>query len=264
MPKQEQSRPRYKKGLRAMVEIPDCILQALTRDGYTWARTVFEDDVLLALRDQLSAVLARQHEDEAIRTREGSVYAARNILALLPSVRAVWREPPLPEFVQRVLGTNSGLVRALFFDKPPERSWTLPWHKDLTIAVRDHVGSSVHFSKPTRKAGICHVEASTAILTRMLTLRIHLDDVDEENGPLEVAPGSHQMGKQMTNFPFAPVAIHARAGDVLLMRPLLAHASGRSREGTTRHRRILHLEFAADPLLPDGYHWHDFCPIHVP
>jgi hypothetical protein len=45
---------------------------------------------------------------------------------------------------------------------------------------------------------------------------------------------------------------------VLLMRPLLAHCSGKSHPETTRHRRILHFEFAADPHLPDGYIWHNF------
>ena len=49
-------------------------------------------------------------------------------------------------------------------------------------------------------------------------------------------------------------------GDVLLMRPLLAHNSGRSHPETTRHRRILHLEFAGLAELPDGFAWHTFVP----
>jgi hypothetical protein len=44
------------------------------------------------------------------------------------------------------------------------------------------------------------------------------------------------------------------------MGPMLAHASNRSHPDTTQHRRILHLEFAADPSLPDGYTWHTFLP----
>ena len=42
------------------------------------------------------------------------------------------------------------------------------------------------------------------------------------------------------------------------MRPLLAHCSNRSGRRHERHRRILHLEFAASAELPDGYEWHDF------
>jgi len=47
-------------------------------------------------------------------------------------------------------------------------------------------------------------------------------------------------------------------GDVLLMRPLLSHCSGHSRDGTTRHRRILHFEFSPVRDLPDGYEWHTY------
>jgi hypothetical protein len=49
-----------------------------------------------------------------------------------------------------------------------------------------------------------------------------------------------------------------RKGDVLLIRPLVAHNSLGSQPGNQNHRRILHLEFAACKELPDGYEWHDF------
>jgi ectoine hydroxylase-related dioxygenase (phytanoyl-CoA dioxygenase family) len=91
----------------------------------------------------------------------------------------------------------------------------------------------------------------------MLTLRIHLDDATEENGPLQVLPGSHT-GRDATSPYRPPVTIFASAGDVLAMRPLLAHCSGPPQVGTQRHRRVIHLEFAAGPELPDGYRWHRF------
>ena len=65
---------------------------------------------------------------------------------------------PLLELLSTTLGNNGGLVRALFFDKPPERTWSLPWHKDFTIAVRDHRSGSIHFTKPTVKAGVPHAK----------------------------------------------------------------------------------------------------------
>jgi ectoine hydroxylase-related dioxygenase (phytanoyl-CoA dioxygenase family) len=104
------------------------------------------------------------------------------------------------------------------------------------------------------------VIASDAILSRMLTMRVHLDEVTDENGPLRVIPESHRskacegLGIERAE------TIHALAGDTLAMRPLISHCSGASLPGTTRHRRILHLEFAADATLPDGYRWHDFIP----
>lgn len=79
-------------------------------------------------------------------------------------------------------------------------------------------------------------------------------------GPLKVIPASHHSRTSQGKGVEAAVTIHAKAGDVLAMRPLLDHASGSSLEGATRHRRILHLEFAACPTLPDGYSWFQFIP----
>src|SRR5262249_53166231 len=155
----------------------------------------------------------------------------------------------LPQVLEAILGPRYGLVRVLFFDKPPERTWSLPWHKDMTIAVCDNQLPSPLFGKPTCKAGVPHVEASEELLQAMLTARIHLDDVCDENGPLKVVPGSHRSGKELALGETPPQTILARRGDVLLIRPLVAHASSASHPDTRRHRRILHLEFASAPDL---------------
>lgn len=210
-------------------------------------------------------LLARCHEaltatadPRLARSSRGHVYAARNLLDVIPEVKTCWHSGVLLETLREVLGQRFGLVRVLFFDKPPDRTWALAWHKDTAIAVRDNALPTSQFSRPTTKAGVPHVIASDEILRRMLTLRIHLDDVTEENGPLQVVPGSHRSKTDEGAGIDAAVAIHATAGDVLAMRPLLSHSSGASHPGTSRHRRILHLEFAADEQLPDGYRWHDF------
>ena len=56
-------------------------------------------------------------------------------------------------------------------------------------------------------------------------------------------------------------ALHCRAGDGLLRRPLVTHASGHSKTDAGSHRRIVHLECAADPELADGYAWKWFVRI---
>src|SRR5262249_42201845 len=137
--------------------------------------------------------------------------------------------------------------------------WSLPWHQDRTIAVQDNSLPSDHFRNPTTKGGIPHVEASEHLLRQMLTLRIHLDDVTNENGPLQVLPGTHVLDAESPTH--APVTIFAQAGDVLAMRPLLSHSSGISTAETSRHRRVIHLEFADTFNLSDGYRWHDFVPV---
>jgi hypothetical protein len=243
-----------------MMASPSAWLQEVERDGYSVLPRVFTfSQVEVILRD-LGQALSALKEEGVVRSDAGSVYAARNLLTLWPEAAEVWRRPPLEEALAEILGPRFGLVRVLYFDKPPDQTWALPWHKDLTIAVRDNRLPSARFGKPTRKAGVPHVEAPREMLETMLTARIHLDDITDENGPLKVLPGSHAAGKTLALDTAAPQAILVDRGDVLLIRPLVAHCSNRSRDGTRKHRRILHLEFAAGPDLPDGYAWHEFIP----
>ncbi|HEV3117861.1 MAG TPA: phytanoyl-CoA dioxygenase family protein [Gemmataceae bacterium] len=238
-------------------------LQSITtqieRDGYLVLSGVFSAGHVDAVLADLSAALER-NDDAAIRSEAGTLYAARNLMVCWPAVTSLWQTPRLVEPLAALLGPGFGLVRVLYFDKPPQQSWALPWHKDMTIAVRDNRLPSTRFTKPTRKAGVPHVEAPQELLQRMLFARIHLDGVTEENGPLKVLPGSHRTGKSLSSGNVPPQSILVERGDVLLIRPLVEHSSGKSHPDTVRHRRILHLEFAADPTLPDGYAWHDFVP----
>jgi len=57
----------------------------------------------------------------------------------------------------------------VYFDKPPGHSWALPWHKDYSLAVREHGRAGV-FTKPTVKAGVPHVVA--LVLTAALAARL--------------------------------------------------------------------------------------------
>jgi hypothetical protein len=245
----------------AMRWLLDDYCQQLERDGFVLLPHVFTPEQVEQILQALTSALdnpAGQHS--ALRGQEGSLYAARNVLTLWPPAAAVWRVAPLEEALTAALGRDLGLVRVLFFDKPPGQTWCLPWHKDLTIAVRDNRLPSAHFGKPTRKAGVPHVEAPVEVLERMLTARIHLDDVTGENGPLKVIPGSHRSGKSPSRGDIQPQTILASRGDVLLIKPLVEHCSGKSSPNTPRHRRILHLEFAASAELPDGYAWNDIIP----
>ena len=236
-------------------------VEPLERDGCVLLSGLLDQEETEEVARSLGSALQATDEEAPLRSQEGTVYAARNVLKVWPEGGTIWRRPPLVDLLRRVLGVGCGLVRVLFFDKPPGQTWALPWHKDLTITVRNNRLPSGHFCKPTFKAGVSHVEAPEAVLVAMLTARLHFDDVTEENGPLKVIPGSHRDGTRLVLGDVPPRTIFARAGDVFLMRPMLAHASGRSHPDTRRHRRILHLEFAAGPTLPDGYAWHTFLPV---
>lgn len=230
----------------------------LERNGWVLLRSPYSLPELEQLRNRLSGLA--ELNDEAVRGRSGAVYAARNVLDLCPELVELWRTPTLVEFVLSVLGPEAALVRGLYFDKPPEQTWALPWHKDLLIAVQDGPVSE-GYSRPRPRAGVPHTEPPLEVLEQMLTLRIHLDAMTEDNGPLEVLTGSHVTGKRLWIAGFEPARITSDAGDVLAMRPLLVHSSGRSNPACRAHRRVLHLEFSASAKLPGGVRWHARRPL---
>lgn len=226
--------------------------------GFAVVAGLFSSSEARQILAEVEAALQQDETGAVLRSQDGHIFGARNVIQIWPAAATFWKGTFAEQVLHEVLGPCFGLVRVLYFDKHPEASWALGWHKDRTIAVRDNRIRSDHFTKPTTKAGTPHVEAPVAVLERMLTLRLHLDDVTEDNGPLQVIPGSHKSGidRELPNQD--AVTVFARAGDGLFMRPLISHASDKSSEGTHRHRRVLHLEFAADRELFDGYAWQDF------
>lgn len=215
--------------------------------------------IQLSRLEQLAGRLV-ESPDEGVRQSDGAVYAARNVMDVISEIREAWRVDPLIDFVRRRLGNDAGLVRVMYFDKPPAQSWALPWHKDLLIAV-DSVREIMGYSVPRLRAGVPHTEPPLEVLESMITLRIHLDEITPENGPLQVASGSQRTGKALLLDGFETHSICTPAGGVLAMSPLLAHCSGRSLPGTTRHRRIFHLEFSSLRELPGGGRWHRYEPV---
>ena len=176
------------------------------------------------------------------------------------SAVAAWASSqPLLNFVRPHVAREPFPVRAIYFDKSPESNWLVPWHQDLTLALRSRT-EVPGFGPWSVKGDVPHVQPPTELLEQMLTVRLHLDDADETNGALRVLPGSHRLGRlspaqvleQRTRQ--ADVLCTVAAGNALLMRPLLLHASGRST--SQRHRRVLHIEYAAF-TLPYGLDWHE-------
>ena len=108
------------------------------------------------------------------------------------------------------------------------------------------------------KDGVDHVEPPISILEDMLTLRLFVDDCGDDDGPLEVAIGSHGFGRlpgaeMSTVVQRATVLVGVgRAGDVLVMKTLAVHSSKRAL--LPGHRRVLHVDYAVSEL-PDPLEW---------
>ncbi len=153
-------------------------------------------------------------------------------------------------------------VRGIFFDKRPETNWLVAWHQDLTLALRERV-EVPGFGPWSVKEDVPHVQPPVEWLEQMLTVRLHLDDADSDNGALRVLPGTHRLGRldaqsiTTCRETRAEALCAAKVGDALLMRPLLLHASARS--ASERRRRVLHIEFGGFDL-PSPLKWHEAAP----
>jgi hypothetical protein len=199
-------------------------------------------DGLVAGAERLSAPLAA---------------GTRNVAEVAPAVARFADSMEIGGILGSLGAPGAFLVRSILFDKQPAANWKVPWHQDLTIAVRER-REIAGFGPWSRKGGIPHVRPPAEILERMITLRLHLDDCDAENGALRVLPGSHRRGVlpadavQECRREFQEVTCVVPRGGILAMRPLLLHAS--SQAIRPRHRRVIHLEFSMD-ILPGGLEW---------
>src|SRR5262249_42631304 len=106
------------------------------QSGFTILRGVFSIDEAAKMISGMETGL--MNSPSAARSSRGAVYAARNVLEFWPPAKVIWRRSAIVSFLSEVLGDSFGLVRGLYFDKPPERTWSLPWHQDLTVAVKEH------------------------------------------------------------------------------------------------------------------------------
>jgi Phytanoyl-CoA dioxygenase (PhyH) len=227
--------------------------ESLARDGFALVADVLPP---AAVTDLILAVGAVQCTDSA-REKNQHRYAMRNLLALVPSVRALADSAALRSLVEPELGPGVRPVRGLLFDKTPGANWKVAWHQDLSIAVRRRIDVP-GFGPWSIKAGVQHVQPPVEVLANMLTVRLQLDDCGPDNGPLKVLPGSHAAEvlspERVRHWQecVPPAICCVPAGGALLMRPLILHAS--SPATVPRHRRVIHLEYAAGEL-PGGLGW---------
>lgn len=150
-------------------------------------------------------------------------------------------------------------TRAVLFDKTADANWSIAWHQDRAIPVRERIEVE-GFGPWSIKDGLPHVAPPFDVLAKMVTLRVHLDPVDEGNAPLRIALGSHRLGRvaagdaQMQAERHPTAICLAEAGDIWAYRTPILHASEVSvRAG---RRRVLQIDFA-DFALPGGLQWSD-------
>lgn len=202
---------------------------------------------------EIEFIKAEVSVDHEILRRTG----IRNLEKKFQSIAQVTADPSVLSIAGSLLGKTPRLVRALFFDKTRERNWFVAWHQDRTVTLNRRIEMD-GWGPWTQKDGVQHVQPLRAVLDCMVTIRLHIDNADQDGGCLSVIPGSHhlgilsqdEIGRTVTIS--APRACVVAAGDAVIMHPLVLHSSAKSRKSD--HRRVVHLEYSSYEL-PPGVSW---------
>ena len=205
----------------------------------------------------IRGVLQEEECAEIIRTVGPVSGAGERGLLAHPAVVQLADSDRLKALLRPHLAIEPLPVRAIYFDKTQDTNWPVAWHQDMTIALRER-HEIPGWGQWSVKGGNQHAQPPVTLLEKMITVRLHLDPCDETNGALSVLAGSHRHGRfspddiRIFRNDLPATLCRADAGDVLLMRPLLLHASRRSQ--SDRHRRVLHIEYAGFEL-PEPLAW---------
>ncbi|MFD2569908.1 phytanoyl-CoA dioxygenase family protein [Spirosoma soli] len=227
----------------------------LAENGFTILPGVFDNATVQCLINTIDQASI----DSSNARATAHLFAIRNLLQEVPSLARLLWTSPINHLLDAVTGEGTNCIRAVYFDKPAGSNWVVPWHQDLHISV-DRQESVSQWINWNHRHGPWSVQPSADYLESIYTIRIHLDDCDASNGALKVIPASHKLGI----LPEATIRALDKSqatictvpkGGVLIMQPLLVHASGKS--VSQAHRRVIHLELT-DRSLPNGLQWREF------
>jgi hypothetical protein len=184
------------------------------------------------------------------RGRAGARHLMRDAL-----VNRVARDRRLVDLASAALDSPAEPYRVTLFDKSPDANWLVVWHQDTALPL-ERRQEAEGWGPWSTKEGVVYAHAPASALHHIVALRLHLDDSTSENGPLRVIPGSHELGvlsdagiHELVARELPHECIVARGG-VLVMRPLLVHASSKS--AVPAPRRVLHIEYASRMRFEPG------------
>ncbi len=215
------------------------LAEAFTRDGYA----------------VVTECLSEEDCDQIGNNFSNDCYGLRELLTL-DAIQQLARSPQVMSLATTVLGAHAFAMSGTFFNKTPAANWKVPWHQDRMIKVKERFDKEA-WGPWSTKDGVIHVQPPESVISKVLAIRLHLDDCPAENGALRVIRGSHLLGfispQQAAKLVAQPEAVCAvPKGGALLMHPLLLHSSSTS--SVLHLRRVIHLEFAADDL-PEPFQW---------
>jgi ectoine hydroxylase-related dioxygenase (phytanoyl-CoA dioxygenase family) len=194
-------------------------------------------------QDQTKEIIRDLERSELRRTKAGIRHALRH-----EPIRQLAAEPRLLNVAREILDHEATSFRATLFDKSPQANWLVVWHQDTALPLRQR-HDAPGWGPWSVKDGIAYAHAPATALSKVLAIRIHLDDSNADNGPLRVLPGSHAKGVLSDDAIEALVQQTSAVdclvpqGGALVMSPLIVHASSKTKSQVPR--RVIHIEYSA-------------------
>jgi len=223
----------------------------ISNRGFTTIPDVFGEE---EIENIVHAIDAVDTSGNTFR-KSNDLFAIRQFLKVLPELKNLIFTENLRIILEEIMGPGYFVTKSIYFDKPPQSNWFVPYHQDLTISVDKKVALE-GYEKWTLKQDQLAVQPPIDILEDCYTIRIHLDDTDEHNGALKVIPGSHlNKISRPENIDWQTVEeqiCSVSKGGLMVMKPLLLHSSNRTTNG--KRRRVIHIEFC-NKALPEGLEW---------
>lgn len=146
-----------------------------------------------------------------------------------------------------LLSSDAVAVQCTLFRKTPDCNWKVPYHQDLSIPVAGRVAHAALSGWSIKEDG-WYVQPPVELLDGLLAALLHLDPCGDHDGALRVVSQTHRLGRISPERIAAmdkrrdEVVCSAGLGDLVLMRPLLLHASSKAERPSGR--RVLHFLFA--------------------
>jgi len=230
-------------------------ITAFDKNGFAVLNQIYSDLEVAAICSCIEKASAEKELAESSK----NLFAIRQVINKIPELKSLVFTKKLQELLTSLFEEPHFLTKAIYFDKPSESNWFVAYHQDLSISV-DRKEEVLNYKNWTFKKGQFGVQPPLTILENIVTIRVHLDKTEKENGALKVIPTSHKKGI------YRPETIdwnteteyicEVEKGGVMLMKPLTLHASDRTINN--KQRRVLHLEFSSKQLV-EPLQWLEFC-----
>lgn len=101
-------------------------VEKMKKEGYFIAKEVLSPKIVRKLREESEKLI-----------QNDTSYGVRQALKKSQLFKSLAFSKELTDLVSPLIGKEARPIKAIFFDKTQESNWLVPWHQDVTIAVKE-------------------------------------------------------------------------------------------------------------------------------